>query len=466
MHGSTHFALLGLFGLMACGGPSGDAPLDGALGADADMQDQESDQGRSDAADMRLAPLEGGELRPGGETTVDVAGEGAFVQRASNLALTRRNAFAAGLELFRLRWVPAPGRADVDGLGPVFNAERCIDCHGANGRGSRDTILVRIGSASGEPDPVYGHQIQPFGTNGVPGEGSPQFDEELRTVAGSSLFYPLYRIETLAFGPLSSDARLSPRVAQQLVGLGLLESIDEASLRQRHDPDDDDGDGITGRLAELDGAIGRFGWKAAQPTVEAQTASAFLGDMGLTSPLFPNENCTSPQVACSLAPDGGAPEVSAIRLAQTASYLRLLGVPARRNGDAADVRRGKAVFMDIGCERCHRATYETGVAEEPELSAQRIWPYTDLLLHDMGEGLADGLAEGDASGSEWRTPPLWSLALVREVNGTLRLLHDGRAENWDEAIRWHDGEGSEAREAYTALSEEESDALHAFLESL
>lgn len=430
--------------------------------------------------------LEEGELRPGGETTTDVDDVTALLQPAANLGLTRRNDFQAGVQFFQLIWVPTPGTAGTDGLGPTFVAERCARCHDRNGRGAmprsddddvRRGVLLRLGVGDeGAPDPRYGSQLQPFGVDGVPGEAWPIRSYELsqHTLAdGTSvtLSRPHYELTAPAYGAFADDLRISPRLTPQVVGQGLLEAIPEDDLLALADPDDRDGDGISGRAAWLrvDGAevLGRFGWKAAQPDVAAQSAAAFHEDLGITSPMHPEQNCTSVQSACISAPRRDAVEITAARIHDTAAYLRLLAVPARPRGGEPNVLRGKAEFSAAGCTHCHHPSWVTGAdAREPELAQQRIWPYTDLLLHDMGERLADHRPEGAASGTEWRTPPLWTLGILEKINGERYLLHDGRARTFEEAILWHGGEADASRLAYERLPASRRTLLIEFLESL
>jgi len=213
--------------------------------------------------------------------------------------------------------------------------------------------------------------------------------------------------------------------------------------------------------------LGRFGWKANQPDLEHQNAAAFLGDLGLTTPLFPVESCMPGQAACLAAPHGGVPEVSERQMRALDHYSHTLAVPTRVGFDAPRVLAGKALFHQVGCAKCHRPSVTTGALEGyPELSGQRIWPYSDLLLHDLGEALADGREDFLATGREWRTPPLWGLGHAAAVSGHPRLLHDGRARSPMEAILWHGGEAEGAREAVRQLSRDERAALLAFLDSL
>jgi CxxC motif-containing protein (DUF1111 family) len=273
---------------------------------------------------------------------------------------------------------------------------------------------------------------------------------------------------------------LSPRVAPQMIGLGLLEAIPEAEIRAGADPDDANHDGISGRTNEVWSTaydkvmLGRFGWKAGMPTIHDQSASAAAGDIGLSSSLVPKPSgdCTPAETQCMKAPNGnsdmsGGYEIGDELMALVAFYSQNLAVPARRKPKDADVLLGKALFKSSGCAACHRPSFTTGTVDgQPQLSNQRIWPYTDLLLHDMGEGLADGRPEGEASGREWRTAPLWGVGLTAVVSGHTFLLHDGRARNVEEAILWHGGEAQPARDAYAKLTPSERQALLAFVNSL
>jgi CxxC motif-containing protein (DUF1111 family) len=258
-----------------------------------------------------------------------------------------------------------------------------------------------------------------------------------------------------------------------MIGLGLLEAIPERTLLALADPDDRDGDGISGRpnrvwdWAQQRQVMGRFGWKANQPTVAQQATGAFLGDIGITSALFPRQNCTAAQARCSTVPTGGQPEISPERLDPVIFYSRTLAVPARRDLDDPVVQRGERLFAQAQCGRCHIPTLHTSpVNELPTLSHQTIHPYTDLLLHDMGAELSDERPDFDATGREWRTPPLWGIGLVFTVNGHTNFLHDGRARNVTEAILWHGGEAEAAREHFRHLPRPDREALVRFLESL
>jgi CxxC motif-containing protein (DUF1111 family) len=444
------------------------------------------------ACDEPVAALEPGEELPGGSTTIRDISPNAFSYSARNMSFQRRQRFLVGNSFFNKNWVIAPAStAGRDGLGPTFNARSCSACHFKDGRGRPpagdepfSSILLRLSVPGSGPHgaprdvPVYGDQLQPHGIEGVPGEAVPRvtYVERPGSFADGepySLRVPTYTLDAPAYGPLPPDLLISPRVAPAMIGMGLLEAIPEADLLAREDPDDRDGDGISGRanwvwdVAAGAPALGRFGWKANQPTVAQQTAAAFLGDIGLTTALFPVNNCPEGQVECTLAPTGGEPEVAPDILADVTFYSATLAVPARRDPDAPEVLRGKQVFHDAGCAACHVPRHVTAVdAELEEVRGQTIWPYTDLLLHDMGEGLADGRPDFLADGREWRTPPLWGLGLVETVNRHTTFLHDGRARSLMEAVLWHGGEAERAREAVRALPRDDRDALIAFLESL
>jgi CxxC motif-containing protein (DUF1111 family) len=339
--------------------------------------------------------------------------------------------------------------------------------------------------ANSIPDPVYGEQLQNIAIQGHDGEGQMQiaYSDVPVTLAGGetvTLRKPTYSVVDLKFGPLHPGVMLSPRIAPPMIGLGLVEAIPEADIRANADPDDADKDGISGRVNEVWSLsqqkvmLGRFGWKAGEPTILDQAATAAAGDIGLSNPLVakPAGDCTAAQTACLAAPNGnseraGGFELGGELLDLVTFYSQNLAVPARRGAGEAMVLKGKALFHKAGCAACHQPSHTTGEAPgQPHLSRQPIWPYSDFLLHDMGEGLADGRPEGDASGREWRTAPLWGVGLTQVVSGHTFLLHDGRARNIEEAILWHGGEAQAARDAYAALSAEDRAALLAFVNSL
>ena len=428
----------------------------------------------------------------GGDTTAFTTTRNAFGLSARNLDTLERRTFAVGNSFFRQNWVTAPASTEArDGLGPTFNALSCSSCHLLDGRGKPPDgpddgergLLLRLSIPGADPhggplpEPVYGGQLQDRAIVGVPIEG--EFIIVYQEMPGAfadgepySLRRPTYQFRKLAFGAMNPETLVSPRVAPAIVGMGLLEAIPEADILSAADPDDADGDGISGRVnmvwdeRKRAMSLGRFGWKANVPTVEQQTAGAFLGDLGVTSELFPEENCTAPQEDCMAAPDGGRPEIGAKRLADVVFYTQTLAVPAMRDISDAQVQKGSQVFVQAGCAVCHTPQHTTGQHEIEALSNQTIYPYTDLLLHDMGPELADGRPDFEANGQEWRTPPLWGIGLVETVNGHTMFLHDGRARNLTEAILWHGGEGAAARDAFKALTKEEREALIRFLNSL
>lgn len=435
--------------------------------------------------------LDGEPTAAAGTATVNDATPDAFSVPAPSLTPEHRAAFFVGNSLFNRSWVAAPASLDSrDGLGPLFNARSCSGCHFKDGRSRPPqpgepmrTMLLRV-SVKGRgphgaplPDPTYGDQIQGSANSGVPAEGDVvvRYTPLHGTFADGEpyeLTQPEYRIERPGYGAPSAELLTSPRVAPAMIGLGLLEAVPEQALRAREDPDDANHDGISGRanlvwdVRRGSEALGRFGWKAEQPTVEQQTASAFLGDLGVTSTLFPEEGCTSAEKRCREQPNGGMPEVSDELLRAVVLYARTLGVPARRTDDAT-AREGERLFERANCGACHEPTLHTGAFPSiSELANQEIHPYTDLLLHDLGEGLSDGRPTFGADGREWRTAPLWGIGLVRTVNEHTRFLHDGRARDVREAILWHDGEARSSRQAFEQMSHDERKALLAFLGSL
>ncbi len=449
------------------------------------------------------------EDKPAGAATVRArATTDAFSMPSGNLSYQEVADFNLGNGLFTKLWVSAPASTLAsDGLGPLFNARSCQNCHLKDGRGhppadpgersvsmflrislpgtEADNIAAIKDYLATQPDPVYGGQLQEFGIAGHAAEYrlGITYTETPVTLAGgevASLRAPTYTAEDLGYGPLAAGAMLSPRVAPQMIGLGLLEAIPAEDILAQADPDDADGDGISGRANIVMSAefgvpmLGRFGLKAGQPTIKEQSAGAFSGDMGLSTSLHPDPwgDCTAAQVACRTAPDGrsGADdglEVSAEGLNLVTFYARNLGVPARRDPAGPEVLRGKEVFYTTGCTSCHTPKFVTARLDgKAAQSFQLIWPYTDLLLHDMGEGLADHRPEARATGTEWRTPPLWGIGLTPIVNGHSLYLHDGRARNLLEAVLWHGGEAQAARDAVVALPPADRAALLHYLESL
>jgi CxxC motif-containing protein (DUF1111 family) len=433
------------------------------------------------------APFEPGEERPGGETTVAARNATSFLQPASNLPAERRGTFEAGLALFNVAWTVG-GEADRDGLGPTYVATSCRSCHFRGGRGAppppgepMTSMLIRLSVPSDDgsapvADPRYGDQIQSKALPGVVPEGwfSVEYQAQLGAYvdgAGYELVTPAYAARDLAFGPLTPGTRISARVAQPMIGLGLLAAIRDEDLDARTDPNDANGDGIRGRRNLIvgkngDAVAGRFGWKANQPDLDAQTASAFLGDIGITSPERPADNCPPVQIDCAAAA-GSTLDIDAIRLAAVVFFSHLLAVPHRPEAAEPEVLQGKALFSRVGCASCHTPSFVTGkLPGFPELEGQRIYPYTDLLIHDMGPDLADERPDHAAGGRDFRTPPLWGVGVTNVVSMHSRLLHDGRARNIEEAILWHGGEAEAPREAFRALEAGDRAALLRFVASL
>jgi CxxC motif-containing protein (DUF1111 family) len=429
----------------------------------------------------------------GGDATRPIATADAFTFPMPNMPRTHQRPFSFGNRLFNTNWVIAPGSVkSFDGLGPLFNRVSCSGCHTRDGRGAPpasgdgpfDTMLIRLSvpgtDLQGGPlsHPTYGGQLSERAITGVAPEGQAHITyEDVPGTYGDGEAYtlrqPRFTIVDAAHGPLGDDLLMSPRVAQHMIGLGLLQTVADETLLALADPDDADADGISGRVNRVwdqaagTSAIGRFGWKANQPNLRQQSAGAALGDIGLTTSMNAAENCTAPQATCAAAIIGGSPELSEEFLDKLTLYTMTIAVPAQRNAQDQQVRRGERLFRDFGCAACHMPTLVTGDDHAfPELSHQTIHPFTDLLLHDMGEALADNRPDFEATGSEWRTAPLWGLGLIPTVNGHDNLLHDGRARGFPEAILWHGGEAEAAKDRFRLAPKDERDALVAFLESL
>jgi len=424
-------------------------------------------------------PLRG---RLGGPATVDEQGPNAFSLPVPALSTEDRRAFSVGNALFRDNWVAAPASVDSrDGLGPLFNANSCSACHPEDGRGRPPERAGEVGlglvvfvspeAMDGAPHPTYGKQLQDQAVTGVPPEVALEMKPSLlRGAFDDGESWEMRRLDVVidrpAYGPVGA-VRTSARIGPQLIGGGLLEAVPDAAIVAREDIDDRDGDGISGRAHRLgeSGRVGRFGWKASQPTLEAQVMAALAGDMGITNPGHRAESQTDAQAV--VAPSGGDPEADAHKVARIAQYCRALAVPAQRGAGTPSVERGRARFVEAGCARCHAPTLRTGARSPLEvLRGVEFHPYTDLLLHDMGAGLADDRRDGDASGREWRTPPLWGIGLIETVNGHSRLLHDGRARSIEEAVLWHGGEAQRSRDRFASMSAADRSDLLAFLNSL
>lgn len=434
----------------------------------------------------------------GGDGTVKQFDHNAYSQPQANLSMTKRLDFSVGNSFFRNPWVEAPASTEArDGLGPLFNTNSCQGCHIKDGRGHPPnadapsvSLFLRLAvpadpEADAEllrthgfkPAPVYGSQLQTAAISGMKPEADMVLEWETITETYDDgdkleLRKPVYSIRNPNYGPLPENLFTSPRVAPPMIGLGLLQAIRESTLLDLADPEDQNSDGISGKVNRVWDAeaqqtvVGRFGWKAAEPNIHQQSMGAFAGDMGLTSSIKWSTDCT-PEQKCNQFPHGGEPEVSDKVADFVTFYASSLAVPARRNLESPKVQKGAYLFNDIGCAGCHTSYYTTGtIKDRPDLSNQAIWPYTDLLLHDMGEGLADGRDEFLANGHEWRTPPLWGIGLAQSVNPLAGFLHDGRARTIEEAILWHDGEAAAATNRFKALPKDQRKALLKFLESL
>jgi len=451
----------------------------------------------------RFTQAEPGEARSGGAATVRKTDQNAFSLPSANLPPSRRVDFSVGNSFFRSPWVIAPSTTTArDGLGPLFNTNACQNCHIKDGRGhppapdatTAVSMLVRLSIPDAPPyakvieqlgvvpEPVYGGQLQDMSVPGVVPEGKVRVDYSpvpVRFKDGTlvELRKPTLQITQLGYGPMHPDTRFSARVAPPMIGLGLLEAIPEEAILANAEAQAQAKNGIAGRPnrvwddAQQKTVLGRFGWKAGQPNLNQQNVHAFSGDMGLTTRLRPFDDCTETQVDCRRAPNGngpdGEPEVSDNILRLVLFYSRNLAVPARREVNSPDVLAGKNLFFQAGCQSCHTPKYTTSAnAAEPELANQVIRPYTDLLLHDMGEGLADNRSEFKAGGRDWRTPPLWGIGLTETVNSHTQFLHDGRARNLLEAVLWHGGEAQAAQRQVLSFDAGQRAALLAFLNSL
>ena len=439
--------------------------------------------------------------RLGGDTSLHVQmtaePDGHFQQMATNLSAVNGQAFVLGRRVHHTSFIngghdenPENGVFSemVGKSGTRYVSDRCSHCHERNGRApvaavgeALDRWVFKVGNAQGNPHPQMGRVLQPQANGGATSEGTPSI--AFWTESGG-LRSPNYQFTGLR--PETFSARLAP----QLVGIGLLEAIPESTILAREDINDSNGDGISGRAQRIADPVtgqtrlGRFGYKAGTTSVKHQVASAFNTDMGVMTSVLPNPDCGSSQTNCG--PSGS--ELANQHLDNLVKYVALLGVRPQRDYNNAQVINGRTVFNNIGCAGCHVESMTTSQYHPfAELRSQTIRPYTDMLLHDMGPGLADNLGEGQASGAEWRTAPLWGLGVSACVTGGVTgqpggvpfgvdgnevcvpkasYLHDGRARTIEEAILWHGGEGQNAKNNYSALSASQKQDLLRFLQSL
>ncbi|MET1257036.1 di-heme oxidoredictase family protein [Aliikangiella maris] len=444
-----------------------------------------------------------------------------FIQPAVKLDLKAQMPFWVGLSFFRDPWVVAPATTTArDGLGPLFNARSCITCHINGGRGALPdetsdlpvALVLKLGPEQGDEqignigDPVYGRQLQLRSIHrqiakGIAPEPTLTANEQTYHLAelsdkkvllaegrvkricdiksghfadgeAYSLCSPSYQVSHLSYGEMKSSTQISPRLAPPLIGMGLLQQISAQQILKRQDLLDQNQDGISGKanwvrsIKHDELALGRFGFKAAQPSVAQQTAAAFNHDMGITSSLYPQEECTNQQTGCQmqkhrelLASKNSILDIADDLLQQVVFFTENLRVPPLRNQQRKQFKQGQQLFRQMQCEACHVASYQLA-------DGQVIYPYTDLLLHDMGDALADNQGEYLATGREWRTPPLWGLGLQQRITGQNAFLHDGRARSLSEAILWHGGEALNARNQFIRSQKSQRDALLYFLNSI
>ena len=445
----------------------------------------------------------------GGNGTVKASNKNSYSLPMKNLRSDQKIDFLIGNGLFKREWLPAPSiKASSDGLGPFFNATSCQGCHIKDGRGhppditlefddsvsmvfhlsippqdENDKQLLDTFQVKSINDPMYGGQLSDFAIEDLLSEGQIHISYEYIPIVFDNgtiitLSKPIYSIKNLNYGNLHPDIQISARVAQPMIGLGLIESINPDDIIAREDANDSDSNGISG-VANIvwdhksnKTSLGLFGWKAAQPTIRQQSADAFHQDMGLSSKHFPDgSNCSKKQIDCSFFENGNDHnneyEISSEQLDLIEFYSSHLAVPARRNHDDENVLAGKKLFYESGCTSCHTPKYITAKTKYSDaLSEQLIWPYSDFLLHDMGDLLADESRAYKASGREWRTQPLWGIGLTKIVNGHTKFLHDGRANSILEAILWHGGEAENSKQKILKLSVKDVENLIKFIESL
>jgi CxxC motif-containing protein (DUF1111 family) len=380
-------------------------------------------------------------------TTAPAAEADVFDAPLPGLTMAEAAAFARGDEEFSRRFAPS------EGLGPIFNNASCASCHSGDGRGIVDNALQRIGTDADDLlRAVGGPQIQDKAIFGAVPETTP------------------------------AGVAVSLRLPPPSFGVGLIEAIPDATILALADPNDADGDGVSGRAnmvavadyvlaatgsAGVINTVGRFGRKAQVASLLQQVAEAYHQDMGITTDFLPVENVNPLAQQVGIAADKiGDPEIPAATVHAVTTYIRLLAPPAPGELTAERIE-GRDLFTSVGCASCHVPEMNTGAHEIAALANKSVRLFSDLLLHDMGDALADNRPDRQASGREWKTPPLWGLRLVPQfLNGQMLLMHDGRARSIEEAILLHGGEAAGARTRFSALTPAQRRALIAYLESL
>ncbi len=435
----------------------------------------------------------GEEYPIGSKFSVGNYNDQAFGNVLSGISIQKRIAFGQGDRIFMNTF------SDDSGLGARFNARSCSNCHFKDGRGrplesttdadkdfSRG-FLVRLSVEGqdeyGGPKGVFGYggQLQDRGLEGIGGEAKVKVTYE--TINGMypdgtkyTLRKPIYSFYDEKFGSLDG-VMISPRVGGQTIGFGFVDALTEQQILVNADENDSDGDGISGRanyvwnLREKKTTIGKFGWKANAPTLEQQIVGALSGDMGMTTSLLPKQNCPSPQQDCNDYVNKhnivDKIDLSDEKLAQLVMYQATLAVPIRRDVKDKDVLQGKGLFYEMNCIKCHAIGFKVEKSEMvPEINGTVFNPYSDFLLHDMGDDLADNRPDFLANGKEWRTQPLWGIGMIPTVNGHQFLLHDGRANGVEEAILWHGGEAEKSKNKFMNLTKKQREQVIKFVNTL
>jgi len=401
--------------------------------------------------------------------------------------------FILGRSFFTIPWVEAPSATTArDGLGPLFNANTCASCHPSNGRGNlynkkmqfSRSLISKLSIKSNNSkehkeilktspliiEPTYGGQVGINGIHGVKFEAKPdiKFEEiKVKFPDGEidTLLKPIYALKDLQYGELYKDTIMTFRLAPSLNGLGLIEDISNEDILKNVDEFDKNNDGISGRAnygyspITKKVELGKYSWKASNTSLKHQSADAAINDMGLTTSIFPNDKCTKAQKACNEAPKSKDKiDLPNLRLDAMTFYIKNRKTYSAK--ETKNYKEGLEIFKSLACVKCHIGSFTTK-------SGIEISPFTDMLLHDMGEGLADGRSEFKANGNEWRTPPLWGLSLHEKINKkSPRLLHDGRARDFQEAILWHDGEAKGVKENYMNLDKQSREQLIRFLKEV